>query len=170
MKRNLRRRKLIEPRIQLQFAAIFLTTAFVAVLVQVIMIGFMLGRVATVMPRDGALLMAHMPEILRNCFLLTSVFLIPLTLVIGINSTHKIVGPLYRFRLYLNEIVAGKNPRPCKIRTGDELHDFCDLLNRATESLRSPEPAAAAAESVAQADVDDSMPALPQREEERQEA
>jgi hypothetical protein len=170
MKRNLRRRKLIEPRIQLKFAAIFLTTAFVAVLSQVIMIGFMVGKAATALPRDGALLTSHLPEILRNCFLLTTVFLVPLTLVIGINSTHKIVGPLYRFRIYLNEIAAGKNPRPCKIRTGDELHDFCDLLNRATEPLRAAQAAASEAESAAQAGVDDTMPALPQRDQERQEA
>lgn len=54
----------------------------------------------------------------------------------GVASTHKIVGPLYRFRVYLTALARGESPEPCRIRKDDELQDLCELLNRATEPLR----------------------------------
>ena len=102
----------------------------------------------TDLPNDGSLLLSQFPSILSECLVLTSVLLLPLTLVVGIRSTFRIVGPMYRFRVFLNELVAGNQTEPCRIRSEDELHDFCDLLNRATESLRAAaEPASTEGES-----------------------
>jgi hypothetical protein len=154
MTRYKRRRKLIEPRIQMKFALTFFTTAGIAIFVQTTMIGFMIDRAARSLPSDGALLRSQLPQMLRDCFLLTALVLVPLTLVVGIRSTFRVIGPLHRFRLFLSGVLAGEQHAPCRIRAGDELHDFCDMLNRVTEPLRVPPEAGA--------DVETAEPALPQ--------
>jgi hypothetical protein len=136
MTRYKRRRKIIEPRLQLKFALMFFTTAGIALLVQAVMFSYMFDRAARSLENDGSALLSQLPVILRDCFLLTVVVLVPVTLVVGIQSTFRIVGPLYRFRVFLTSVMAGDQKDPCRIRAGDELHDFCDLLNRVTAPLR----------------------------------
>jgi hypothetical protein len=91
--------------------------------------------------------MEKLPGILRRTFLLTLGLVTPLTFALGVLSVFKVVGPLYRFRLYLRGVADGTEQEPCRIRQGDELQDFCDLLNEVTAPLRAEarERAAAAA-------------------------
>jgi hypothetical protein len=137
---NRRSRKLIEPRIQWRFALIFLTTSALAALVQSLVVSFLTMRAADRLPNDGALLKLQLLEILGGGLGITVVLLVPLTLASGIVSTHRIVGPLYRFRVYLTQLAQGERPGPCRIRKDDELQDLCELLNRATAPLRESEP------------------------------
>ena len=137
-----RKRKLIEPRIQKRFVLVFLSTTALAALVQALVLSHLLLRVADRLPSDGLVLKSQLLGILSSGLTFTLLLLTPLTLAVGIASTHKVVGPLYRFRLYLTQLADGERPAPCRIRQDDELQDFCALLNRATESLRgtaSPE-------------------------------
>jgi hypothetical protein len=62
---------------------------------------------------------------------------IPVTLVVAVLLTFKVAGPLYRFRVFLNQVKRGERPEDCRIRKSDELQDFCELLNEATAPLRS---------------------------------
>jgi signal transduction histidine kinase len=140
-----RSKKLIEPRIQKRFVLIFLSTAALAALVQALVVSHLLLRAADQLPNDGFVLKSELREILASSLLFTVALLAPLTVAVGIASTHKIVGPLYRFRVYLTELARGNNPEPCRIRKDDELQDLCELLNRATEPLRRAEPSPAAA-------------------------
>ena len=137
---NRRSKKLIEPRIQWRFALIFLTTSALAALVQCLVVSFLTMRAADRLPNDGALLKLQLLEILGGGLGITVLLLVPLTLVSGIVSTHRIVGPLYRFRVYLTQLAQGERPGPCRIRKDDELQDLCELLNRATAPLREGEP------------------------------
>ena len=131
-----RKKQLIEPRLQWRFAVIFLTTSALAALVQALVVTFLLMRVADGLESDGLELKEHVLDILVSSLLVTVLLLVPLTLAVGISSTHKVFGPLYRFRVYLTQLAAGEHPKPCTIREDDELQDFCELLNRATEPLR----------------------------------
>jgi len=131
-----RKKKLIEPRIQKRFVLIFLSTTALAMLVQALVVSHLLLRVADRLPNDGVELKAELLGTLTSSLTFTLLLLTPLTLAVGIASTHKIVGPLYRFRLYLTQLAAGERPQPCRIREDDELQDLCALLNRATEPLR----------------------------------
>jgi nitrogen fixation/metabolism regulation signal transduction histidine kinase len=133
---NRRSRKLIEPRIQWRFALIFLTTSTLAVLVQTLVVSFLMMRAADRLPNDAAQLKGQLPDILAGGLGITALLLVPLTLAAGISSMHKIVGPLYRIRVYLTELAQGERPEPCRIRKDDELQDLCELLNRATAPLR----------------------------------
>jgi hypothetical protein len=140
-KNERRKKKLIEPRLQLRFAAIFITSAALAALVQTIVVTHLLLRVADGLQSDGVELKSRLLDVLGGSLVVTLLLLVPLTLAVGITATHKVVGPLYRFRVYLTELASGANPGPCRIRDDDELQDLCELMNRATEPLRRPAPA-----------------------------
>ena len=38
--------------------------------------------------------------------------------------------------MFLNQVIRGEKPEPCRIRKRDELQDFCKLLNEVTAPLR----------------------------------
>jgi len=132
----------------MKFALAFFTTAGIAIFGQTVLFGYLLGKAARSLEHDGSLLLNQLPVILRDGFVLTVVVLVPLTVFVGILSTFKIVGPLYRFRLFLKGVLAGEQHAPCRIRAGDELHDFCDLLNRVTEPTRTALAEAAHSDAV----------------------
>jgi nitrogen fixation/metabolism regulation signal transduction histidine kinase len=62
--------------------------------------------------------------------------LTPLTLIVGVNITFKIVGPLRKFENFLNEITEGKAPEDCRLRKDDDLQELRQALNEATAPLR----------------------------------
>jgi len=68
---------------------------------------------------------------------LTAGLLLFMVLGVGIAITHKIAGPLHRFEIYLRALKSGQTSAPCKLRNSDQLQDFCQLLNEATEPLRT---------------------------------
>ena len=78
----------------------------------------------------------EIPGALLISFAVAFLLLAPLSLAIGVLTTFRVLGPLYRFRMFLRQVADGTPPGPCKIRKTDELHDFCDLLNEVTEPLR----------------------------------
>ena len=131
-----RRRKLVEPRLQLIFGFHVLAAAFVSVLVQMLVIRYLLGELATGLPNDGELLREELPTRLVGSFLVTFALLAPLSMAVAVHSLVKLVGPLGRFRTFLESVKRGESPAPCVIRKTDELHHLCDLLNEATLPLR----------------------------------
>ena len=131
-----RKRKLIEPKVQLHFSLVFLFVALTLVVLQTIVLQFLLSGVASSLPNDGVLLNEKLPGIVWGSFVATALLLTPITLSVGIYTTFKFVGPLHRFRSYLQQLKAGERPEPCRIRKGDQLRDFCELLNDATAPLR----------------------------------
>lgn len=131
-----RRKKLIEPRLQLKFALVFFATASIAVLVQAAMLVKTLVEMAAKMPNDGSRVMADLPMLLTFNLLVTFAILIPLALGIGVLGMFRIAGPIYRFRKFLNDVIAGEKPADIRLRKGDELLELCALLNEATAPLR----------------------------------
>jgi hypothetical protein len=132
-----RKKKLINPGLQLRLVAIFLCSAALAVQAEAILITYTLTKLAEDMPNDGSVLLSQLPEFVRTNLLLTFALLAPLTLGVGIVATFRIAGPLYRFQQFLQAVKEGRQVEPCTIRKGDELHDFCILLNDVTAPLRA---------------------------------
>ena len=134
-----RRRKLIKPSLQLKLTGLYLATASVAFLLLAVMV-YQAGM--DIFEKTGAdmtIVREEMTEVIVQNIVLTLAVFVPLMVAVGIFVTFKIAGPLYRFELFLEQVAAGENPPPCKIRKDDELHEFCELLNRVTEPLRSYE-------------------------------
>lgn len=132
-----RKKRLINPSMQLRLVAIFLCTAALAVQAEAILITYTLTRLAERMPTDGSLLLSELPEFVRTNLLLTFAILAPMALGVGIVATFRIAGPLYRFEQFLLNMKEGKQIEPCTIRKGDELQDLCNLLNDVTAPLRA---------------------------------
>jgi methyl-accepting chemotaxis protein len=55
----------------------------------------------------------------------------------SLKTTHRIAGPLFRFRSVFASIEAGILPKPVKLRKNDYLDTELNAINRMLESLRS---------------------------------
>jgi hypothetical protein len=132
-----RKIKLIKPRFQLKLTMVFVGFSALSLLLQFVLFTSSLTEVALELPQDGALLMEQTSGLLMRVILTSCLLFLPLIFMVGVLTTFKIAGPLYRFEQFLNSVHRGENPGDIKLRSGDELHDFCDLLNRVTAPLRT---------------------------------
>mgnify|MGYP006959937145 CR=1 FL=1 len=111
-------------------------SAAVAALFQTVVVFSTLNRIAAKLPNDSTVLSQEIPGVLSSSFLLTLVCLSPIMVALGVLTTFPIVGPLYRFRMFLTSVKNGEQPGTCRIRKGDQLQDFCELINDVTAPLR----------------------------------
>ncbi|TDJ66240.1 MAG: hypothetical protein E2O39_16830 [Planctomycetota bacterium] len=136
MARYKRKIKLIKPRFQLKLTMVFVGFSALSLLLQFVLFTSSLTEAALVLPQDGAILMEQTSALLMKVILTSCLLFLPLIFMVGILTTFKIAGPLYHFEQFLNAVHRGEKPADCKLRSGDDLHDFCDLLNRVTAPLR----------------------------------
>jgi len=139
-----RRVKLIKPGLQLKITAMFLGVSATSLLLQYLLFSSQLANAASTMPDGGAVLLAMMPDLLIQVLFMSFAFLFPVMLCVGILTTFRIAGPVYRFERYLESVARGEEVGPCRIRRGDELWDLCDKINEATAALRHRQAAAEA--------------------------
>jgi hypothetical protein len=137
-----RRKKLIDPRLQLRMTGAFLAMAALSLLLQFLLFAQNLSSVAATLPQDGPVLMERTGGLLGRTLLVSFGLLLPVTLLVGVMVTFRVAGPMYRFRAWLGEIADGGDPGVCRIRKGDEFQDFCKLLNRVAGPLREANEAA----------------------------
>ncbi|MBN1353106.1 MAG: hypothetical protein JW994_00355 [Candidatus Omnitrophica bacterium] len=64
-------------------------------------------------------------------------FVLMLCTGIGILTSHKIAGPIYRMIKFLDGMVAGDYSQRIHLRKGDELQDVADAINRLAEKLNA---------------------------------
>lgn len=143
----LRTNKLIHWRLQLTLVGWFLAVSVSGLLLQFVLLGAFLTRFAASLPDQGPLVAEQVMGMLLSSLGLSLLFLVPLTLGVGILATFKLAGPLYRLETYLDGIARGEWEGPCKIRKGDALQEFCDKLNTAVSFLRAA-PAVKESESL----------------------
>ncbi len=134
--RHKRRVKLIKPGLQLKMVVMFLCVSTTALLLQYLLFASRLSDAATGLPDGGAALIAVMPELLFGALVMSFAFLLPVMMCVGILTTFRIAGPVYRFERYLEQVARGEQVGPCRLRKGDELWDLCDRINEATAPLR----------------------------------
>jgi hypothetical protein len=111
-------------------------TLVLSILLQLMLTRSSMLRIAVDLPHDGAILLQEINSIQGTTLLLCFLVLMPICFAVGILSTFRIAGPIYRFEDHLRRLARGEDPGPCRIRKGDRLQDFCELLNHATEPLR----------------------------------
>lgn len=58
-------------------------------------------------------------------------------LLTGLLMTHRMAGPIYKFKLELKRIEQGQPPRPIAVRKNDEFKDVAEALNGALVALAS---------------------------------
>jgi methyl-accepting chemotaxis protein len=136
--KHLRRRKFIEPRLQIKCAIAFACMAGLATIVQTTILNWALSDLAARLPADARTMVAgQTPALLTKTLIATFALLLPLTVMAGITFSFRFVGPLFAIKRFLRKTAAGEGPADCKIRKTDELQDLCDLANRATARQRA---------------------------------
>ncbi len=140
-----RRIRLIRPRLQLRLIMSITGVAVLALALQYMVFMRVLAAVALSLPNDGAALMTEISSKLLAIAVLTLAMLLPAALLVGVLVTHRIAGPLYRFEVYLKQVLAGEQRGECRLREGDELQDLCALINQVTAAQRSQSSASPAA-------------------------
>lgn len=78
------------------------------------------------------------------------VLLLPVLGYDMVKFAHRIVGPIYRFRKAIQDLAAGEEVRPIKLRDGDFLTEMQDEFNQLLKAL--PPPAGAVRKSAEAAD------------------
>jgi len=134
---RLRRKRLINPRVQLRLTAIFLLLSLLATVGVALALSLSL---MDLMQHDGldkhTLADGWVGIVIENVGLVALV-LVPLCVLVGIRATFPILGPLYRIEQFLRAVRDGSHPEPCRIRKGDEFQELCTLLNEVTAGLRA---------------------------------
>ena len=105
-------------------------------LTQWLLFSSMLTNSAHKMPVGGDYLLDLVPPLLYRSLFFSVLIALPATIVVGIQASFRITGPIYRFESYLREVIRGTQLGACKIRQGDALGELCELINTATEPLR----------------------------------
>ncbi|MCB9914135.1 MAG: hypothetical protein H6828_03170 [Planctomycetes bacterium] len=153
-----RRKKLIKPGLQLQLSLTFVGLSILGLMMQSILFMRELSEIASALPNDGLRLGGMMSDSLSRVFLITSFVFVPLVLIIGVLTTFRLAGPVFRMERHLRELREGKYTGPCRIRKGDKFGELCDEINATVEHLvaRLPEEErgklGAAADGTASAD------------------
>jgi len=166
-----RKIKLPKPGLQLRLVGAFVGLAALGFLMQSLLLGMFLAEASARMPEGGSHLMAELPGLPIRLLLVTLGLVLPLVFAVGVLITFRVAGPVYRFEQYLTSVVRGEQLGPCRLRKGDELEGLCEIINRATERLRTGRARFGASEVVEDDDDDFSEPgaALPTDPEDAQE-
>jgi hypothetical protein len=132
-----RRKKLIDPALQLRLTGTFVALSALALLLQYLLFANVLAQAAAEMPDGGSLLAARTGRLLLETLATSALVVLPLIAAVGVLTTFKVAGPLYRFRVYLIQVRRGEDPGPCRIRKTDALQELAVLITETTEPLRS---------------------------------
>ena len=142
-----RTQKLILPEVQLRLVFTFLGTTLFCLIFQFLVFAAAVSSLGMEMTTDQGVFFEGFGTVLWNVAVASIGVILPLAFLAGVLVTHRIAGPLYRFTQFLNAVQRGEHPGECRIRKGDMLHGFCDLLNSTTAPLRkAPETGADAAD------------------------
>ncbi|MAF67466.1 MAG: hypothetical protein CMJ84_17645 [Planctomycetes bacterium] len=137
MTRHKRRIKLIKVSLQTRLTMTFVGMAALSLLLEFLLFLRASGEVAATLPNDGAIVWEEMTGILVGLLLSSLGLCLPLIFAVGILTTFRIAGPIYRMEMFLKEIISGADPGRCRLRKGDQLQELCALLNEAREELES---------------------------------
>jgi hypothetical protein len=64
---------------------------------------------------------------------LNGLLIIALITGLGIVVTHRIAGPVYRIQRELERVLQGEKVESIRLRRGDELHKFAEVINQVLE-------------------------------------
>jgi nitrate/nitrite-specific signal transduction histidine kinase len=75
-----------------------------------------------------------------NASIAPLIIIIPVVLIVSgiivIFISHRIAGPLYRLKMYMEKLGKGDFSIELKFRQFDEIHDVADCFNKMVENLR----------------------------------
>jgi len=137
--RFFRRRKFIVNR-ELQISLLRNSFLYVLLFVAVIGVVFFVPLLAELTESESAsertVQVGNQIRYLYTYFWPAVIFAMILIFLHSVRASHKVAGPLYRFKLVLEALKEGEISSPISIRKGDYLQQEADLINQVLESLR----------------------------------
>ncbi len=77
-----------------------------------------------------------LPSVIAIMFVVTAIVAF-FTTIISLIESHKVGGPIYRFKMNLDKIGNGDLNTVSKLREGDELQDFTATINQMTKGIKT---------------------------------
>jgi hypothetical protein len=136
----LRRRQFVVDS-KLQFSVLLITLGYVGFLLLVVSLSlfgplvFKLRNVGLEPPSDEVVSAALAILYLHQRFWLTILLALVVIVLHSLRTTHRIAGPLYRFRRVFESVTRGVFPKPAKLRKGDYLTPEMEVINRMVTTL-----------------------------------
>lgn len=147
MARQSRKKKLVQPGLQLRLIASFVGLSTLAMLLQFVFLGGRLMQAVGSLDDGGGQIADEIPGVMLGVLGVSLALFLPLVFALGLLLTNRVAGPAYNLERYVRRVARGEETQPCRIRKGDELQGLCDAINELTEPLRTraqgPAPAAA---------------------------
>lgn len=134
--RQPRKKKLVQPGLQLGLVGRFAGLAVLAMLLQFLLLAFQLTRGAADLGPEGGELAQQVPGLLLQVLAITAVIVVPIIVLVGITMTHRVVGPLARIESYLEGVKSGRETEELRLRPGDDLGRIVGLINDVTAARR----------------------------------
>ena len=126
---------MINPALQLRLVGAFASITALALVVETMLLGLLVARLADRLPSGGNVIRSEIPTLIIQALLASAVLVLPALILIGTRVTFRVAGPLYRMETHLNSITRGEKVGQCTIRKGDYLHPFCATLNKALNAI-----------------------------------
>jgi len=137
--RFLRRRKFIVDR-DLQIALLRNSFLYVLLFVAVIAVVFFVPLMAELTDAESqsarTVQVHNQIRYLHTYFWPAVILAMILIFLHSVRASHKVAGPLYRFKLVLKALKEGEISSPIRIRKGDYLQQEAELINQVLENLR----------------------------------
>lgn len=137
MKNQRRAIRFLFPGLQSRFFTLALGGIGVSLALQAAVSATSLAALAKRLPSDGDLVQGEIVGLLVRDLLWSFALTAPVFGVFVLIALMKVVGPFYRMQRFLEDVIDGRRPEPCRLRKDDEFQEFCALLNRATGVVSS---------------------------------
>lgn len=147
MNTSKRRIKLIKPRLQVRLTMTFVGLAAMGLVLQFLLLMARMSKHSLGFESEGSALFEQLDAVLLGTLFTAALLILPLVFAVGVLTTFRIAGPLYRIERHLEQVARGESPGKCKLRQGDDLQELCDLLNHALDRVEAERRTAAVAES-----------------------
>lgn len=136
---NKRKRKLVRLDLQLKivFITLFVTCLVLLMNFQLTLIGLWSLENQFAGSSAAEQIIATIRQSTVQKFLISAGMAVPLAASIGILYSFKFCGPIYRFKRYFLDLVAGRWDERCMLRRDDDLQDVCRSINEACDAFRS---------------------------------
>lgn len=132
-----RRFRMIHPRLQWRLILTFFGVASLTLCLQYTLFVRAISAIAAELPEDGARVLAIAPGRLGWILALSIGVVFPIVFFVAVKTSQRVLGPLYRIEQYMKQLADGTTDAELRLRQDDELQELCELINRATASLRS---------------------------------
>jgi hypothetical protein len=132
-----RRIKLVDPLFQIHLTLIFVGLSAMGLVMQFILFQSSLSKLSSQLPSDGAVLMEAVNGALPGLLGLTILVILPLTYIVGVLTTFRIAGPIFRMKAYLRDAAEHGYTGPCRLRKGDKLTGLAHQMSLTLEKMSS---------------------------------